>query len=176
MLIGLLNGRFFILALWFQNVLIFTTLLSTIIIFLFKNENVLIFQFLMVLSYRFQYSGENYIFVINHFKGQYKYTFGPFIDTFPHSITGFLIASLKIKNKISIYQIRNRLICIAILIIFSIYDFDSKLLTFRYGGLRLNIASCCIFFIFLLSFEKIKNIKINNFFIISNLSKYKIID
>ena len=38
---GLLNGRILIPALWFQNILILITLISLIIIFLFKKKNYL---------------------------------------------------------------------------------------------------------------------------------------
>ena len=102
---GLLSGRKFIIALWFQNVLIFTTLISIIVVLLFKNDYILIFQILMIISYKFQYSGENYTFFNTHYKHFYAYTYGRFIDTFPNSITGFIIASLKIKNKIYYYKI-----------------------------------------------------------------------
>lgn len=170
LLIGLLSGRVFILALWFQNVLIFTTLISTIIILLFKSNYLLIFQLLMILSYRFQYSGENYKFFKKHYENIYSLTYGRFIDTFPCSMTGIFIASFKIKNKLDSYKFRCIFLCILFLIFSSKYNFDSNLLTFRYGGLRLNIASCCIFFLFLLSFESIKNNKIIK--IIDILSKY----
>jgi len=58
--LNLLNGHMFIISLWFQNILILTTLIISIIVFLFKNHYLLIFQLLLILSYRFQYSGENY--------------------------------------------------------------------------------------------------------------------
>ena len=108
----------------------------------------LIFQIFIILSYRFQYSSENYNFFINNFKIMYAINYGRFIETFPNSITGFFIASLKINNKIKYYKLKTIFICIIILIIITKYNFDSSLLTFRYGGLRLNIASCCIFFYF----------------------------
>lgn len=167
---GLLCGKLFIVALWFQIVLIFTTLISTIIIFLFKNNYLLIFQILMIISYRFQYSGENYNFFKKHYNKIYLVTFGRFIDTFPDSITGIFISSLKIKNKIYNYKKRTILISIFTLFILSKYNFDESLKHFKYGGLRLNIAACCIFFLFLLSFDKLQNDKIKK--IIDILSNY----
>ena len=167
---GLLCGRNFIVALWFQIVLIFITLILTLLILLFKNDYLLIFQILMIISYRFQYSGENYRFFFKHYDKMYAYTYGRVIDVFPHSITGFFISSMKIKNRIIYYKIRTILISIFILFIITKYNFDNSLLTFKYGGIRQNIASCCIFFLFLLSFENLKNNKIKK--IIDILSNY----
>jgi len=157
---GLLNGMVFIVSLWFQNILIFTTLLLTIFIWLFKNDYLLIFQIFMILSYIIQYSGENYKFFKNHFNNFYAANYGRFIDTFPNSLTGFFIASMKINNKIKYCKLRTIFICIFFLLIVTNYNFDSSLKSFRYGGLRLNIASCCIFFVFFFSFEKVKNLLI----------------
>lgn len=159
-LIGLLSGRIFIVSLWYQNILTFITLIMTIIIFLFKNDYFLIFQILMIISYRFQYSGENYSFFTNNYKNIYSYTYGRIIDIFPEAVTGFFISSFTFKNKIYYNKIRTILISIFILFILSKYNFDESLKNFRYGGLRLNLAAVCLFLSFLLSFDKLKNSQI----------------
>ena len=124
----------------------------------------------MILSFRFQYSGENYSFFKNNYKSIYANTYGRIIDIFPVSITGFFIASLKSKNKLNYSKIRTILISILVLFFLTKYNFDESLKTFKYGGLRLNIAACCLFFCFLLSFDKLKNINIIK--IIDILSNY----
>ena len=145
---NILNGHIFILALWFQNILILTTLVITIIVFFFKNEFLLIFQILMIISYIFQYSGYNYYFFKNYFSTNYYNTYGRFFDTFPNSLTGFFLAALNIPNKIQTHKIRNIIISLIVLVIISSNKFENNLLTFKYGGIRLNIASICIFLIF----------------------------
>ena len=160
---NLLNGHIFILALWFQNILIFTTLIVSIIVLCFKNQYISIFQILFILAYIFQYSGENFRFFIHHFSLFYYATYGRFIETFPNSITGFFIAAFRITHSLRIYKYRTIIISSAILFCVSRYRFDNNLLSFKYGGIRLNIASICIFFIFFyLPFDKIKNKKLKN--------------
>lgn len=124
----------------------------------------------MILSFRFQYSGENYSFFKNNYKSIYANTYGRIIDIFPVSITGFFIASLKSKNKLNYSKIRTILISILVLFFLTKYNFDESLKTFKYDGLRLNIAACCLFFCFHLSFDKLKNINIIK--IIDILSNY----
>ena len=148
---NILNGHIFILALWFQNILILTTLVMTIVVFFFKNEYLLIFQILIIVSYKFQYSGDNYYFFKKYFKANYYNTYGRFFDNFPHSITGFFLAAHCIPNKMKNCKIRSIIISLIILAIISYYKFKNNLQTFKYGGIRLNIASTCIFLIFFLS-------------------------
>ena len=73
-------------------------------IFLFKNDYFLIFQILMIISYRFQYSGENYSFFTNNYKNIYSYTYGRIIDIFPEAVTGFFISSLHLKIRFIIIK------------------------------------------------------------------------
>ncbi len=150
-----------IIPLWYQNVLIFTTLLITIVIFLFKDDYLLIFQFFIILSYRFQYTGENYHFFLKHYEYHYILSFGRFIETFPHSLTGFFLAVFSIPNKLKKYKKIKIIIGIIILIFISKYNIDKNLIGFKYGGIRLNIAGVLIFLIFY-SIDNIKNINYKN--------------
>jgi fucose 4-O-acetylase-like acetyltransferase len=152
---NILNGHIFILALWFQNILILTTLVITIIVFFFKNEFLLIFQILMIVSYKFQYSGDNYYFFKKYFRANYYNTYGRFFETLPNSITGFFLAAFCIPNKMQTYKIRTVIISIIVLGIISSNKFENDLKTFKYGGIRLNIASICIFLIFYLSLNSV---------------------
>jgi len=70
-----LCGRIFIPALWFQNCLIFVTLVIVIIIFLFKTKYILIFQLLIFFSYYLQYSGINFRFFVKNYDDIYLYTY-----------------------------------------------------------------------------------------------------
>ena len=169
---NLLNGHVFILALWFQNILIFTTLIMSIVILLFRNEYLLILLIFIMISYACQYSGINYNFFFLNFTSLYSATYGRFLDTFPSFLSGFFIAEFKIMNKQRKYfQIIIIIICMIILIFISIYKFNYKLLTFKYGGIRLNTAAICIFLIFFnLPFNIIRNIKMKN--ILDKITNY----
>lgn len=149
---NLLNGHILIPALWFQNIIILTTLLVSIIVFTFQNEYLLIFQISMVLSYVFQYSGINRYFFRKHFQIHYRCTYGRLLETFPHSISGFFLAAYNITDKLKEYKLKTRIISYFILILATKSQFDKKLKGFKYSGIRLNIAAICIFFIFFYSF------------------------
>ena len=157
---NLLNGHMFIIALWFQTILIFTTLIVVIIIFSFKKEYLLIFQIMMIVSYRFQYSGENYHFCIKYLTIHNKFTYGRFIETFPNSLSGLFIGSSNIPNKFKLYKLRTIIFSILGLILISKYNFDENLLGFKYGGIRNNIAAVLIFLVFFFSFNIVTNKKI----------------
>ena len=157
---NLLNGHILVVPLWFQNILILTTLIISIIVFLFKNDYLLIFQFLMILSYKFQYSGDNYRFCKKHFSVHYKLTYGRFFETFPDSLTGFFIGMFEIPNKLKLYKLRTIISCILIIIFISKYHYYDKFLGFKYGGIRKNIAAIFIFLFFFLTLNKLRNTKI----------------
>ena len=159
----LLNGHILVLALWFQNILILTTIVFTIIVFSFKNEYLLILQILFIISYGLQYSGYNYYFFKSHFSVFYYNTYGRFFSTVPNSISGFYIAQHKILDKLKKYKIRTLILSFIILVIISKYKFDNSIIMFKYGGLRLNTASICIFLLFFyLPFKKDMNRRIKN--------------
>ena len=162
---NLLNGHVFILALWFQNVLIFTTLIISITVLLFKNDYLLIFLSFLILSYAFQYSGINYHFFTKNFTLLYYATFGRFLETLPNSLCGFFIASFNIMCILKNYTYKTIIICSCILLFISTYRFKNNLLSFKYAGIRLNTAAICIFLIFFnLPLTKIKNIRIKKLF------------
>lgn len=168
---NLLNGHVFILALWFQNVLIFTTLIVSIVVLLFKNDYLLIFLLFFILSYTFQYSGINYFFFKKNFTLLYYATFGRFLETLPDSLCGFFIASFNITSILKYYAYKTLFICSCILLFISTYRFKNNLLSFKYAGIRLNTAAICIFLIFFnLPFNKIKNIRIKKLF--DNITNY----
>ena len=156
---NILTGHIFFWALWFQNNLILTTLIISIVVFSFKKDYLLILQFLMILSYILQYSGENFRFFSQNFTIHYTVTYGRFLDNFPHSIFGFFIGTLKLVNRLKLNKLRAIITSVIILVFLSKYNFDNNLKCFKYGGIRLTIAATCIFFLFFLSFENIRNKK-----------------
>ena len=143
-------------ALWLQNILILSTLIVTIVVFLFKNEHILIFQIFMVLSYKFQYSGENYHFFEHNSILYYGITYGRFLETFPNSLSGFLIASFGIPSNLKMYKQKAIILSLIILIFCSINHFDEELLGFKYGGIRKNFAAIFIFCLFFFALDNVK--------------------
>lgn len=113
----------------------------------------------------------NYKFFRNNFSIHYRLTLGRFAEGFPNAVTGFYIAS---KNLTKILRNNARITIINSIIILSFitkFNVFSDIKTFKYGGVRLNIASICIFFIFyLLPFRQIKNKFLIN--IIKQLTSY----
>lgn len=160
-----LNGHMLIISMWFQNILTLTTLIISIFVLLFKNQYILIFQIFMILSYRFQYSGENYRFFKNYFSPHFRLTYGRFFEALPHSLTGFFLGVFKIPDNLRIYKIKTIFVCLFSLIFASKFNFDKIIKGFKYAGIRLNMAAICIFFIFfyldeVLKIEKIKILSI----------------
>ena len=158
---SLLNGHMLIGSLWIKNILILTTLIISIVIFSFQKEYLLIFQIFMILSYKFQYSGENYKFFKKNTTLHYRLTYGRFLETFPHSLSGFFIAAFRIPTKLGLYKLRTIFFSIIILIIISKYYFFKELYGFKYGGIRRNIAAVLIFILFVLPLEHFEKSKTN---------------
>ena len=166
--INLLNGHIFLVPLWFQNILNLLTLIFLIVIFSFKNKFIYVLHILSFIALILQYSGYNYNFFKDNFKKNSYLTLGRFAETFPNAVIGFslakydIISIIKNNRNISFYFL-------IILIIITRYDVFSELKTFKYGGIRLNIAAICIFILFsVFPFQKITNkILINGIIIIT---------
>lgn len=170
-IINLINGHILNVVLWFQNILILTTFLFLIIIFIFRNNYFLILNALGLFCYILQYSGINYKFFIKKVSIHFRLTYGRFAEAFPNALTGFFLASIDIIQKCTVKKQSVIIFSLIILIIISKYKVFSGLKTFKYGGIRLNIAAICIFLIFsLIPFQTIKfNIFIK---IIMHISNY----
>ena len=154
----LICGHILNVPLWYLVILILTTQLFLIIIFIFKKYSLITFFFLLIICYILQYSGLNYYIIKKYLSVHAKLTFGRFIEAIPNEITGYTFAYFKIIDKLKNFRLKTFFFSFAILIIISKYSVFDKLKTFKYGGIRLNIAASCIFFIFsLLPIEKIKN-------------------
>ena len=170
-IINLINGHIFNVVLWFQNILILQTIIFIIIIYLFRLNYILVFQILLIISYLLQYSGVNHKFFKKNFSTHSRSTYGRLVETIPHSITGFFLSSIDIMKLIKKKKINVFLVSIIILVIISKYEIFGELKSFKYGGIRLNIAAFCIFIIFSLLPSKIFNINLLNKFIMQ-ITKY----
>jgi len=111
-----------------------------------------------LLAYLLQYTGFNYKFFRKNFPIHYRLTLGRLAEGFPNAVSGFYITSknfpiiLKSNSKITII---NSFIILLFITKFNVFS-DFK--TYKYGGVRLNIAGICIFFIFyFFPFGEIKN-------------------
>ena len=143
---NLLNGHIFNCAFWFQNILILITIIFEIVILLLKNLYMNALILLGLLAYILQYTGYNYKFFKKNFSLHYRLTLGRFAEGLPNAVSGFYIAS---KN-FTIISKNNIINSLIILLFITKLNIFSDIKTFKYGGIRLNIAGICIFFIFYL--------------------------
>ena len=150
-------GNNFIMQLWFQWDLIIITILFFIILFLFKTNYLLITHLLAILAYFMQYSGINLNFY-NSLGIEKRECLGRFTEAIPYTVTGFSLASLGIIKRIKNCKINTFIFSVLIYILIEKYYVFSKVNGIAYSGIKLNISSICIIFIFsLFPSEKIKN-------------------
>ena len=93
---NLMHGHLVNVVLWFQNILILSTFTFLIIIFIFKNNYILILIILLIISYILQYSGLNRKFFYKYSTVHFRLTYGRFIEAIPNAVTGFIFASFQI--------------------------------------------------------------------------------
>ena len=169
----LIGARFFRIF-WFQFNLIFTSLIFSIISFLFKNQLLRILQLLGLLSLFLHITKINYYFLIpyNCYDGAFKLNLGTFIEMMPISVIGCIFNSFDLLNKLGHFSIYNQIILSLILLNLFEYDIFLRLPGFRYPNVLLNIlASIIIFLIFgSLHIEQIRNKKI--ILIIKSFTKF----
>ena len=118
---------------------------------------------MIIISFNLQYSGVNYNFFHSNFPFIFSLTHGRLFETLPHSLAGFFIGIFNIPIKLNNYKCRAIISGILIILFISKNNWDKKLLGFKYGGTRLNLAAIFIFLIFI-SFPIIRNKKIKKFF------------
>ena len=147
-IINLIDGHHFNFVLWYQNILILLTLLFLIIIIIFKNHYLICLLSCGIIAYILQYSGINYNFFKENFYSSTAATFGRFAEALPNAFTGFLLAKINKKINLKKYYKKTIFISIIILYIITKYHKFDRVQSFKYGGIRLNIAAICIFIIF----------------------------
>ena len=172
LIIQIIIGRGIINTLWFQFDLIFFTYLFLLVIYIFKNSYLFILQLLMIISYFQQYSKYNY-YLFFFLLGKFTYSIARLNPCFPFTVTGFTFAFFNTINYLN-KNYKYKAIIFSIVIFIFVDNFD--VLTFPFGldayfGIKLNVLSICLIFIFsLLSFNSIKNRYIKNF--IMHITKY----
>jgi len=146
---------------WFLFVLIFLNFLFIIILITIKNYYLLFLQLLMIFSYFTQYSGLNYKLYIFVKK---NHSISRINELIPFGITGFIIHELNILNKLGSHKLNTFIISLIIYIFIGNYSVFSDFKGDNYHGIKLNVLSICIIFLFsLFSFEKNKNKYLFNF-------------
>lgn len=160
-IINIIDGHQFNYVLWFQNNLILLTILFLIIIFIFRNKYLLVLFLLAILAYILQYTGFNYYFFKKNFSLLTGATFGRFAEAFPNAFTGFLLSKIDKQINLKKYYKKFIIISTIILVIISKNHTFDNIKTFKYGGIRLNLAAICIFLLFFsLPIENLRNKKI----------------
>ena len=171
LLIHLINGHEFNYSLWFQCIISLITILFLIIIFLFKNKYNIILLILNIVAYISQYTGFNYNFFINNFAINSSATFGRFAEAIPNAVSGFILAYFDILYKSNKYKYIYFIMSIIVLLFITKYHEFDNMQSFKYGGIRLNIAAISLFIIF--SFLPLQNIKNGMFIkIIKQITSY----
>jgi hypothetical protein len=162
----LICGHILNVPLWYQVILILTTIFFLMIIFIFPNNNLFVFHILFIISYIAQYSGFNYYFFKKYLSLHPRLTFGRFLEAIPNSITGYTFAKYKIIDVLQQNRLKTIFFSFSFLIIISKFSIFDNLKTFKYGGIRLNIAASCIFILFsLIPIKELKNITLKQYII-----------
>ena len=134
------------------------TIIIFIIIFIFRKYTLFVLYILLILFYYAQYSEYHYK---NYFKKYPIYkgrTLGFFFESVPFSITGFILGYYKIFDILT--KNKNEVLFLSLLVykLLSDYDIFTNIKGVLYQGIKLNILSICLIFIFsLFPSDKIKN-------------------
>lgn len=146
---------------WFLFDLIITNIFFFFIMIIFKNHYLLCFQLLLIFSYFLQYSKLNVklFFYLNA-----KQSIGRETELLSFAITGFILFELNIINNLQKYKFNTFIISLLIYNLIEDYQIFSDFEGIAYNGIKLNILSNCVIFIFsLLSLEKVKKKYLINF-------------
>lgn len=134
-------------VLWYHFNLIFLTIFSFIISFLFKEHFLFVLQLLAIFSYFIQFSNYNYKF-FNKYNGMIKFSVGYLAETIPLAITGLTISSFNMINKLK--NIYVEIIINSTLFIFILFKYNIFIPIKGFGkqGLMYNIGGCLFFITF----------------------------
>ena len=163
----LLIGHGFYGVFWYLFNLIFISVFFIIIIIIFKKKILFLMIVLYILIYIYNYLGYNeYIF--SKFNHKIEHSIKPLSSSLFYSISGFLLGSIRILNKLKKYRI---FIIILLSILISIIKDSIKVVKYFPHIFRINLVSLSLFIIFgIISFDKIKINIIICF--ISHITKY----
>jgi len=166
----LLWGNNFIIQFWFLWDLIMITLIFIVIIFLLKENSLFFFQLLGIFAYILQYSGINKTLYL-YLSSEKKESLGRLVEMIPYSVTGFTLAFFEIINKIQNNKLKTFFLSLIIFSLIDKYEIFTKIDGIAYSGIKLNIHSISLIFLFsIFPTEKISNKLIFKFLI--NISKF----
>ena len=139
---------------WFLFDLIATTIIFLIILIIFKNNYIFILQLLMLFSYFLQYSTIN---MKLFYKLKKQVSLGRENEFIPFAVTGFILFETDIINKLKKYKFHAFIISFIIFVLTGYYEFFSTFNGIAYHGIKLNVRSICLIFLFsLFSIEETK--------------------
>ena len=165
----LIFGARFHWIFWYQFNLIFLSLIFTIISYIFKNNLLVILDFIAVMSLYLNVSLLLYNTLVN-FKKYIFTTIGTLIELAPLGVIGCHYNSLNLLSKIQNISLYFRLILLVLIYIFFKFDIFIILPGFRYSSILLNLLASSILFIFFNSFTFRKNSIIS--FFLSHITKF----
>jgi surface polysaccharide O-acyltransferase-like enzyme len=149
---------------WFLFDLIFINFLFLIIIINFRQLYSLGFLFLLFFAYFFQYSELN---IKLYYLANRKNSIGRICELLPFAVTGFFICELNIIHKLNYYKLNTFIISLFIYNLISTFNVFTNFKGIAYYGVKLNILSLCITFIFaIITLENVKNKYLINFILI----------
>ena len=152
-----MNGHIFNVVLWFQSILILSTFTFLIIIFIFRNNYIIILVIFAIISYILQYSGYNRRFFYKYSGFHFRHTFGRFAEAIPNEVTGFIFGAFEILKKAKKKRKEIMFFSFTTIILITKYNIFAEFKSFKYGGIRSNIAAMCLFLFFsLIPFELIR--------------------
>ena len=146
---------------WFLFDMIMTNFIFIFIITLFRKNYLYYFEFLSIITYFFQYSGTNYKlwkFVKKSF------SLARISEFIPLAITGFILREYNILYILQKYKLNTSIISLVIFIFIENYEVFLNFVGGLYHGIKLNVLSLCIIFLFsLFSLERNTNNYLLNF-------------
>jgi len=149
----LIFGSDYHLIFYYQFVLIFITLLFTIIAFIFKKNSLLFYQISLIISYIFQYSYWNFYF-FNNYTIVIKYSLGHIVEFIPFATSGLTLGCLNIITNLKKYKKLAIFFSTSFLFLILKYEIFVRINGFWYPGIILNIGGICVFVLFsLFSFK-----------------------
>ena len=154
----LLWGSRYLHPFWFLWTLIILTIAFSIIIFIFRKHSLFILHLILILSYVAQYSGFVYNKIFTKYEEYNRRVFGLFCESVPYAITGFTLGYYKTFDILKKTRIKSLILSMIIFKVTMDYNIFSYVKSVAFQGVKLNIQSVCVIFIFsLLPFDKIKN-------------------
>ena len=150
------------------------TIIFYIILLIFRKRYLFILQLILISSYIGQYSGYAFKKLYLEFPKYHKYkiyTLEYFFECIPFTITGFTLGYYKVIDNIQKHKIKILILSIIIYKVTADYHIFTRIKGLGYQGMKYNIQSICIIFIFsLFPSDKIRNKYLSK--LLMELTKY----